>query len=1214
MPARRSTRYSSRARARTRATVTSRDRGSDSDSEEIEHTAGSRSSNDDREEEEEVEEESSEDISEEFGTDSAPDDEDYVEPSVARKRKHSAQRRRKPRSLKKMKRFADTRPSSTRMVEEVRREQENFLEMYKQFQPTDLFDILSSSEDVSIDEVIREFLERYNEDRDGIIANFINLLLDCCGAMTHVEPHDVHSNETANDTIGEIQLAFQRQKIHEFHLLVSKRNRRRAQFKPLYTNFVEFMTRFLDVANDLQLLYAESEDSDDPEVNMGPLLLDLLTWLSSLSVCKIRCFRYVSTLTLYAFQDYLSKLAVDLERNFVAKLSKQLAMEQHKKRPNKKTLEKLQVNLHEAENNKAVIENVIDNIVKLCFAHRFKDVDDLIRSESVSHLAMWVRNNPEYFMKVTFLKYFGWLLSDTSGTVRLQVLRTLPDVIRAGHSSSMVDNSAIRQFSERFKERIIEIAAKDIDTEVRINAVLVLMEILSLGYLENFEILAISSLIFVEEDIGIASHSKNARLLATAAKFLAQVNVEQYNAFMANDDVSDTSPTDDIASIIRIGIFVRTLNTSLMYYLASDNKDNNNNSNTESSKSSTDSTSVKLRMLFQAGEFLYPFFASQIENMCQLLSKDDVQYNKLIEQVKAISRDVEDNIDSTEFDVVGDERSDTENFGSTPLLPSGHDNVLLYATILNGLCHGGMSTKGSSRQVVCDAVLPHLEKLLKAVSSDSMDIFLQVLDIFNLFEYDDWVRAGNEGSLKTINSAILQSFNGTNLLSVSDGDIKFDIFSRTIQRIKSFNMSELDEQWINLVSVTTLQLNKYLKDSDNDQDFMEVTDTLYSNYFNRLVILGKEYSIEFDKDLVLLIFDKYVSKVIMEVDTVGYIPNVQNIHFKLMVLLVTWTLQNWVDLLQQHSSISSALHKQNGVAEGSSETGKKPMTPDVSAISTGTIGKKMECIGIILNNMRKFLNQLRSVNHSDLRSTYYLKWCVANAIIDITVSLRSFELQLPDNETASTWKEVWRDYFPDYLTEVDLENFLEIFVFLEGLYAEGRGLSLDRLAGETINFGGDEDEDGIEHDIKTNLWKSPDVLEKNLLFFSIKLLGISRLGLSIDRKIVSRLALNREKLGPMFQKVIDGSIFEDDSMSAKKKPLNRQGIVTETAGQPTGTNAGGPPSEPVLEKTRDFVVNGSNRDTQRNLDVIEEGSDDSVDHENTATSPRTRALSFDSEI
>ena len=1209
MPARRSTRYSSRARAT--ATVSSRDRGSDSDSEEIERIAGSQSSNEDGEEEQE------EESSEESETDSAPDDEDYVEPSVARKRKHPTQRRKNPRSLKKMKRFADTRPSSTRMVEEVRREQENFLEMYRQFQPTDLFEILSSSEDVSIDEVIREFLERYNEDRDGVIANFINFLLDCCGAMTHVEPHDVHSNETANDTIGEIQLAFQRQKIHEFHLLVSKRNRRRAQFKPLYTNFVEFMTRFLDVANDLQLLFAESEDSDDPEVNMGPLLLDLLTWLSSLSVCKIRCFRYVSTLTLYAFQDYLSGLAVDLERNFVAKLSRQLAMEQHKKRPNKRTLEKLQGNLHEAENNKAVIENVIDNIVKLCFAHRFKDVDDLIRSESVSHLAIWIRNNPEYFMKVTFLKYFGWLLSDTSGIVRLQVLRTLPDVIRAGHSSSMVDNSAIRQFSERFKERIIEIAAKDIDTEVRINAILVLMEILGLGYLENFEILAISSLIFVEEDIGIASHSKNARLLATAAKFLAQVNVVQYNAFMANDDVSENSPTDDIASIIRIGIFVRTLNTSLLYYLASDennNNNNNNSSNTESPKSITNSNSVRLRMLFQAGEFLYPFFASQIENMCQLLSKDDVQYNKLIEKVKAISRDVEDNMDSTEFDVVGDERSDTENFGSTPLLPSGHDNVLLYATILNGLCHGGMSTKGSSRQAVCDAVLPHLGKLLKVVSSDSMDIFLQVLDIFNLFEYDDWVRAGNEGSLKTINSTILQSFNGTNLLSVSDGDIKFDIFSGTIQRIKSFNMSELDEQWINLVSVTTLQLNKYLKDSINDQDFIEITDTLYSNYFNRLVILGKEYSIEFDKDLVLLIFDKYVSKVIMEVDTVGYIQNVQNIHFKLMVLLVTWTLQNWVDLLQQHSSIFSALRKQHAVAEGSSETGK-PMIPDMSAVSTSTIGKKMECMGIILNNMRKFLNQLCSVNHSDLRSTYYLKWCVVNAIIDITVSLRSFELQLPDNETASIWREVWRDYFPDYLTETDLENFLEIFVYLEGLYAEERGISLDRLAGEAINFGGDESEDDqAEHESRTNLWKSPDVLEKNLLFFSIKLLGISRLGLSIDRKIASRLALNREKLGPMFQKVIDGSIFEDDSTSGKRKPLNRQGVVTETAGQPTGTNTGRPSSEPVLERTRDSVVNGSNRDTQRNLDVIEEGSDDSMDHEHAATSPRAKDLGFDSEI
>ena len=89
------------------------------------------------------------------------------------------------------------------------------------------------------------------------------------------------------------------------------------------------------------------------------------------------------------------------------KLRKQLALEQKKKRPNKKTLESIESSISDAQATKTVIENNMDNIIKLCFVHRFKDVDENIRSEAIAHLAGWMENNPEYFFKVTFLKYFG---------------------------------------------------------------------------------------------------------------------------------------------------------------------------------------------------------------------------------------------------------------------------------------------------------------------------------------------------------------------------------------------------------------------------------------------------------------------------------------------------------------------------------------------------------------------------------------------------------------------------------------------------------------------------------------------------------------------------------------------------------------------------------------------------------------------------------------
>ncbi|CAI5169413.1 AVN_HP_G0119800.mRNA.1.CDS.1 [Saccharomyces cerevisiae] len=109
------------------------------------------------------------------------------------------------------------------------------------------------------------------------------------------------------------------------------------------------MTKLLEVANDLQLLYVES-DEDDTQIVTGNLV----------------CFRYISTLTLYLFQDYLTQQAVNLEKNYLAKLSKQLSLEEKKKRPNNKTLEKLESTIAETQGSKVVIDSIIDNIVKLC--------------------------------------------------------------------------------------------------------------------------------------------------------------------------------------------------------------------------------------------------------------------------------------------------------------------------------------------------------------------------------------------------------------------------------------------------------------------------------------------------------------------------------------------------------------------------------------------------------------------------------------------------------------------------------------------------------------------------------------------------------------------------------------------------------------------------------------------------------------------------------
>lgn len=1063
-------------------------------------------------------------------------DDDYF-PTKAGKRKAKASEKRQQQSIKKRKKASYAPRKTTVVTHESREDQEQYLEMVKEFEPSELFSILSTSDDISIDELLRELLESYSEERDTVIQKIINLLLDCCGAMIHVEDHDVHSNESSNDTISEIQLSFQNQKIHEFNLLLSKNNKKKSNYKPLYQNFVEFMSKFLDVANDLQLLYSENDEdgsdhdeNDETKMNMGPLVLDLLTWLSSFSVCKTRCFRYVSTLTLYLFQDYLSKHAVNLEKNYLAKLTKQLSMENKKKRPNGKTVEKLEENIEEIQNNKIIIDNIIDNIVKLCFVHRFKDVDELIRSDSMLHLATWIENNPEYFMKVTFLKYFGWLLSDSSAIVRSQILKTLPQIIKSSHHSSMVDNPAIRQFFERFKERILEIATKDVDMEVVIQAVNVLIEASTLDYLEDSEVLTISSLIFNSEEIKVSSYSKNSRLMASVAKLLARASTEKYKEFVSNADLDEDISKVKTSSIVKIGIIIRILNSSLLYYL-------------ENNDAQDISNSKKSQVLYQAAEFLYPYFGTQINNICELLT-DDNEFQEVYDKIVNASRQNDEDIS------MDDDDSSGPKIDASPLLPNNNENVVFYVTILSGLCNGGMNMKGQSKYTIAESVLPHLEDLLKNLSTNSNTILLQILNIFNLFEFDDWMYTGYEKDIKNINSIILKGFNGTLLPSTDLNDDTYKTFSQTIHHIKGFNLNEIDEVWMNQISMIKLQFAKYLSETESnksDIDFIEVTNSIYSYYINRLVLLGKEYTIEFSSELLELFFRNFMNKLPMEME-LNEMDNVEDINFKLPVILVTCELQKWNDLLKRSTEVSESN------ISGTSE----------KITSVATVNQSFTYFSSIIENHESVLLQMNNIQNDNKYCIYKIKWSLANVLIDILVALKCFELQLPENEI--NWRNTLKDIVSErYLNDEIVAILLDVFLYLEGVYAKDQGVQLDR----------DSDEDVTLNELPQEAGKHNS--ERDLLVYTVKMKGLMKLNL-LNTKITRRIARNKESFGPLFESIIDDSIFEDDNIAQinSNKTLGNMRLPLDS-------------SEPILTYDNSSVAHG----TEENIDPIEDGTQSS---------------------
>lgn len=1010
-------------------------------------------------------------------------DEDYEDKRIRNKRKRKQQSTKKRSKVNKKKKLNanDASGNANDKIFGSKEEQEEYVEILKTFETTELFEILASSEDVSIDELLRDLLNKYKENKDAFIQDFVNLILCCSGVITRVEEHDVRNNDAAHETVSEIQAVFQRQKIHEFYLLLSKNQKKKSKYPHLYTNFMELMNKMMDMANELQLLCIDDKDEDGDDIIItGPFILDILTWLSSFSVCKIRCLRYVSTLIFYAFQDSIVNQVVDLERNYLVKLNKQLLGEEKRKRSNKKTIKKIQIIISEVQQNKVIMEGIIDSIIKLAFIHRFKDVDEQIRSESMYHLSVWTKAYPEYFLKVTFLKYFGWLLSDTSFEVRLQILKLLPDIIgntinSKGQLKSNYDISSVRQFFERFQDRILDIAEMDENLEVRINAVQVLVKIVSLGYLEDDDILKISSLIFNEYEIKVSSHGKNSRFLSTIAKFISEVINSRVEEFKNNYTIKDTvfgMPSD---SIIEIGAMMYLLNQSLVFYL-----ENKKNQEEEDGSESDDNEHVikdsgitaqqKIYTLFQSAEFLYPFFGKLIGDICKMLIYDgEYRIEELLEEEE-------------------ENKEDNENI--TILLPREREDVILYLTVLKGLCYGGQYGKNQEKLEIAENVLPNIDKLFSLLSVHSSNVYIPIFSIIELFGYELWIESGmNEEDLIKLVKQIIKIFEDMNI-SEDINNEEYESFSKIISHIKKFNMEQLDEIIINFINKLKLQLTTYLTErmndikEDNDIEYSVVINTVFGMFINKLVLLGKEYMIEINKEL----FDKINEIIINNITREDIINNteiniIKMINFKFFSIIVNWQINKWIEIMNER---------------GDSDN-------NTNVVSNESISNTVKIFSRIIERLNTLLVTIRGDEEDKIN---YLRWKVTNSIIDISVGIKIYELNLPKNENI--WIKEINDKLPYLVYPRGIEIIKDVYLILESYMGNKLGERLDRLADENVNY----------NNIKNINWINTEKIESEFLIYTIKLRSLVKLNI-LDEDISDRLELNKDKLGDIYTTIVE---------------------------------------------------------------------------------------------
>ena len=408
------------------------------------------------------------------------------------------------------------------------------------------------------------------------LKDFLNFILRCSGCIVQFNRHDVTNTESAKDTVSELQTLFARQKYHEFPMMYTPAAGNK-DWKDFPDSAVAFISQIVVIAGETGFLYEE----DDQFVEL------LMEWVSAMSTSNIRALRYVSTLFGLTIQSVLCKLSVNISK-FIDKFLRQLKREndslksliEGQKSSNRQLRrqvdsanERIKVvenNLEAYKKQKRSVDAYITDFFSTLFVHRYRDTAPEIRSKCVNYLGDWMEEYPEMFFESTYLRYLGWLLTDQDSSIRSEVFKVL---IKLYKKRSTV--TALRQFTSYFKHKLIEIVIYETDFTARSNCLQLLNEIIEKGYLNDDDIICLTSLIFVDDEDLIypyqGSKLNPGKFMKELAKFVSKVEQLNNSELIEREEkelekINEILPLDCI-KLLKIKTLLTILSDSYEYYL-----------------------------------------------------------------------------------------------------------------------------------------------------------------------------------------------------------------------------------------------------------------------------------------------------------------------------------------------------------------------------------------------------------------------------------------------------------------------------------------------------------------------------------------------------------------------------------------------------------------------------------------------------------------------
>ncbi|KAG8948182.1 hypothetical protein FRC04_009981 [Tulasnella sp. 424] len=325
-----------------------------------------------------------------------------------------------------------------------------------------------------------DFLDSYSRTPALALADLVNCILRCCGCNALVDSDQVLDTDGVVDCLEDLMEAMKKEPVLAYPL-ASKL----PVFKKFRKSLSEFLSRLIVSAAETGALYDEQ------------LVAILQTWVMAMSSANLRSFRHTTTVVALEVESALAEVTAAVDKE--AEVLRRQREGEKKKTANKgKGREQdLQTKFDDVQHRKKHLKELMKEIFDAVFVLRYRDADPGIRAECVQEFGVWVEKYPAFFLESNHLRYIGWVLSDTNTQVRLAAVKSLYSLYKRDEHLVFTNH-----FTQRYKPRLVAMAASDVEVSVRVAVIQVLCAIDALGELEEDQTEQMELLIFDQEPRG----------------------------------------------------------------------------------------------------------------------------------------------------------------------------------------------------------------------------------------------------------------------------------------------------------------------------------------------------------------------------------------------------------------------------------------------------------------------------------------------------------------------------------------------------------------------------------------------------------------------------------------------------------------------------------------------------------------------------------------